>query len=170
MSVDGHSRRFWLGAGYFRSSPNNGHCQTGLLGPVGAKLGSRRFIRSPRSGGRLLRTRRDRTARPVSIKRTSRDSERQSLWPDRRRRASLRPCGGVLDNRGNIRDRRASTRLALQPVCPRRCHQLSASSAPATISKSCGNAASCGPIKRQLFCATRSNIVWETEWTSSSCD
>jgi hypothetical protein len=37
-----------------------------------AKLGSRRFIRSPRSGGRLLRTRRDRTARPVSIKRTSR--------------------------------------------------------------------------------------------------
>ena len=59
-----------------------------------------------------------RTTGPVSFK-TPRDSERPSPWPDRRRRASSRPCGGVLDNRGNIRDRRVSTRLELQPACLR---------------------------------------------------
>jgi hypothetical protein len=41
------------------------------------------LIQSLRRRGRLLRTRRDRTARPVSIKRPSQDSERQSPWPDR---------------------------------------------------------------------------------------
>ena len=60
----------------------------------------------------------NRTTGPVSLK-TPRDFERPSPWPDRRRRASSRPCGGVLDNRGNIRDRRVSTRLELQPACLR---------------------------------------------------
>jgi enoyl-ACP reductase-like protein len=64
-----------------------------------------------------------RTARPTSIKTPSRDSERQSSGPDRRKRAGSQPCGGVLDSKGNIRDTRASTRLRLQPACLRRCHQ-----------------------------------------------
>src|ERR1700731_4768623 len=67
---------------------------------------------------------RTRPAPPASpIKPPSRASERQCPGPDRRRRASSRPCGGVLDNRGNIRDKRAFTRLELQPACLRRCHQ-----------------------------------------------
>ena len=64
----------------------------------------------------------NRTTGPVSLK-TPRDFERPSPWPDRGRRASSRPCGGVPDNRGNIRDTRVSTRLELQPACLRRCHQ-----------------------------------------------
>src|SRR5258706_7827475 len=64
----------------------------------------------------------NRTTGPVSLK-TPRDFERPSPWPDRRRRASSRPYGDVLDNRGNIRDTRVSTRLELRPACLRRCHQ-----------------------------------------------
>src|ERR1700729_1644636 len=62
-----------------------------------------------------------RTTGPVSFK-TPPDSEGPSPWPDRRRRASSRPCGGALDNRGNIRDTRASNRLELQPARLSRCH------------------------------------------------
>jgi hypothetical protein len=43
-----------------------------------------------------------RTSAPASIKTPSRDSERPSPGPDRRRRASSRPCCGVLDNRGDF--------------------------------------------------------------------
>ena len=88
---------------------------TGHSGTAGDRLG--RVARTSRCPGRT------RTARPASIKTPSRDSERQSPGPDRRRRAGSRPCGGGLDNTGNIQDTRASTRLELQLARLRRCHR-----------------------------------------------
>jgi hypothetical protein len=86
---------------------------TSMLRPLSAHVGRSLALR------RCLKT----AVRSSCIKTPLLDSERQSPGPDQRRRAGSRPCGGVLDNTGNIQDTRASTRLELRPDCLSQCHQ-----------------------------------------------